>query len=100
MSVDTDTISRPSTRLYVWTVEGEPAAGTLAEYANDVQQGHYSDVEVGPLHVIVIVEVPWGLAPVLVEAQPERTITEGPDFRHIVLSHDDQDATYRIDLRA
>ncbi len=86
----------PGIRSYVWVAEGETYAGTLREYARHLEVAHYQSVEVGPLHELGV----EGDHPVLIEVDLQRSVIEGDDVRHVVLRHENEGATYRIDLRS
>lgn len=79
---------------YVWLVEGEPHAGTLQDYADDLVQAHYSDVEVSP-------HVWYFLNGIPVSMTPNRSrASTWDDLSTVWLRHGDDEARIQIDLRA
>lgn len=82
---------------FAWTVEGEPYAGELGQYAHDVEQAAYADLEVGPLFRLD--------AGRPVEVEVARSSYTAGDYLVVDLTvavpgYRIAEARYRIDLRA
>lgn len=93
------------TDKYVYLIDGEPSIGTLDDYAHAQEMGAYSGIDVSA-GLWVITVPPKHITPVLVEVRPEVTtyVTPDdhgyPDYREYRLICGDDEASYRIDLRA
>lgn len=84
--------------LFLWWVDaGSPRLGTLQQYAETVENAHYSGLDIDGPYIVRggpgnrTVEAVEGL---------ERTSYEGDDYLHVTLSFEGAQASYRIDLRA
>jgi hypothetical protein len=79
---------------YVWLVEGEPFAGALQDYADDVESAIYSDLAVSR-------HVWYSWSDGLRRALPTvMSRSSHDDVETIVISVGGDEARYKIDLRA
>lgn len=82
------------TKMLVWTVEGEPCAGSLADYAHSREGGNYSGLDVSA--------TVWawdGSAMVEREVTISASSFDSDDWARVVCFFDGQEASYRIDGR-
>ena len=92
------TNTETTSRLFVWTVEGDPCAGTLDQYARACEQCHYNGLDLGPLYVVHNVR-PMAL----VEASGiDRSSYSSDDYLYVTLTDTVAcyETGYKIDLRA
>ncbi len=89
-----------TTTTFVYLVEGEPYVGDIADYANAIEQGHYSGLAVD--HRVWVFNA-FG-TPVAHVAKSTSNYDEN-DYVHVTVSlefrkGDPEEATIRIDGRA